>query len=57
MPDNRQQSGFVIEENDSEAFGCMSWAIERHMNATPSHIKSIFRKILDNIKARIQNGV
>ena len=49
MPDNGQYSDFVIEENDSEAFGCMGWAIERHMDVTPSHIKSIFRKILDNI--------
>jgi hypothetical protein len=57
MPDNGQHSGFVLGENDSEAFGCMGRAIDRHMDAIPSHLKPIFRKILDNIKARIQNGV
>jgi hypothetical protein len=57
MPNDEQHSGFVIKENDSAAFGCMGWAVERHLDATPSHIKSIFRKILDNINARMQNGV
>jgi hypothetical protein len=57
MPDDEQHSGFVIKENDSAAFCCMDWAVERYLDATPSHIKSIFRKILDNIKARMQNGV
>ena len=47
-----QHTGFIIKVDDSEAFGCVGWARERHMNAISRHLKSIFQKILDDTKTR-----
>ena len=41
-----------MESNDAGALGCLGWAIERHMNDIPSKLKSTFRKILEDTRAK-----
>jgi hypothetical protein len=52
---NEQHSGFIIESNDAGAFGCIGWAIERHLNDIPSKLKPIFQKILNDTRAKKEN--
>ena len=49
---NDQHTELIIESNDAAALGCIGWAIEQHLDNMPSKLKSTFRKILDDVKAR-----
>ena len=40
--------------NDVGALGCIGWAIE-HLNDIPSKLKPVFRKILDETRAKKEN--
>ena len=52
---NEQHTGFIIESNDAAILGCLGWAIEQHLNDTPTKLKPTFQKILGDIKARKEN--
>lgn len=42
-----QNTGFIIESDDSAALGCIGWAIEKHLDQIPSQLKPTFQKILE----------
>jgi hypothetical protein len=52
---NEQHTGFILESNDAAVLGCISWAIEQHLNDIPAKLKPNFQRILDDIKARKEN--
>jgi len=43
---------FIMESNDATVLGCLGWTIEQHLEAIPSKLRPIFRKILDDIKTK-----
>jgi predicted RNA-binding protein with PIN domain len=53
--DSGQNIGFIIESNDAGALGCLSWAIEQHLDEIPSKLRPCFQEILDDVKARKEN--
>jgi hypothetical protein len=55
VSDSKQPIGFIIRSNDAGALGCLSWAIERYIDAIPRQLKSIFQKILNDTKTRKDN--
>jgi hypothetical protein len=50
-----QQTGYIIESNDSGALGCIGWAIEKHLDAIPSKLRPIFEKILEDTRIKKEN--
>ena len=50
-----QNTGFIIESNDSAALGCIGWAIEKHLDGIPSKLKPTFQKILEDTKIKKAN--
>jgi len=41
---NEQHTGFIMESNDSTAWSCIGWAIEKHLNDIPSKLTPTFQK-------------
>jgi hypothetical protein len=47
-----QNTGFIIESDDSTALSFVGWAIEKHLDAIPSKLKPPFQQILEDIRIK-----
>jgi hypothetical protein len=50
-----QNTGFIIESNDSAALSCIGWAIEKHFDEILSQLKPTFQKILEDTRIKKEN--
>src|ERR687891_1593294 len=50
-----QNTGFIIESDDSTALSCIGWTIEKYLDAIPSRLKPTFQQILEDTRAKKEN--
>ena len=49
---SEEHNDFIVKSSDPVLLGCISRAIEQHLDSIPTKLKPTFQQMLDDIKAR-----